>query len=100
VSSCFTLKGLSFDTSDLQAIKIWAERNELRMAIRLDHGVDDEEYEEVIALHTGAEVCLLLLWQDENVVFAQRLPGPTLRFTSVSEALSRLCVKRSALVVQ
>jgi hypothetical protein len=100
MSNRFKLKGLSFDPSDLLAIHIWAERNELRMVVRLDHGLDDEEYEEVIALHAGAEVCLMLLWRDENVLFAQPLPGRAWRFSSVAEALSRLSVRHSALVVQ
>jgi hypothetical protein len=86
----FKLKGLAFEISDLMAIKAWADRNEVRMVVHLDHGVDDEEYEEVIAFQTGACVCFLLLWRDENAVSAQPLPGRRRRFSSVTDALHRL----------
>lgn len=87
------LKGLAFDIVDLLAIQSWAKRHELRMGIRLDHGVEDEEYEEVIALHAGTTGCFLLMWRDQNTVFAQPMPGRQLHFSSVSAALSGLDVK-------
>ena len=88
----FSPTGLAFDISDLMAIIAWADRNDVRMVVRLDHGVDDEEYEEVIAFQTKRNVCFLLLWRDENTVFAQPLPGRRMRFSSVTEALDRLHV--------
>jgi hypothetical protein len=89
------LKGVAFAIADLLAIQRWAERNEVRMDIRLDHGVEDEEYEEVIAFHSDATACFLLMWRDHNAVFAQPMPGRQLHFPSVATALSRLCVKPS-----
>jgi hypothetical protein len=58
--------------------------------IRLDHGVEGEEYEEVIAFRTDATACFLLMWRDQNTVFAQPMPGRQQCFSSVSAALSRL----------
>jgi hypothetical protein len=42
-------KGLAFDIADLLLIGSWAALHGLGMSVRLDHGAEDEEYEEVIA---------------------------------------------------
>lgn len=88
------LRGLAFAIADLLAIQSWAEHNQIRMDIRLDHGVDDEEYEEVIAF-TDASACFLLMWRNQNTVFTQPMPGRRRRFSSVSAALSQLYVTPS-----
>lgn len=87
------LKGMAFAIADLLVIQHWAARHDLRMNIRLDHGVDDEEYEEVIAFHSETRACLLLMWRDQNSVFAQPMPGRQRRFASVSAALRDLNVR-------
>ncbi|MFO1025345.1 MAG: hypothetical protein U1E70_09200 [Acetobacteraceae bacterium] len=88
------MKGLAFDIADLMAVRSWADRNDIRLDIRLDHGVDDEEYEEVIAF-SEAGACFLLMWRDQDTVFAQPMPGRQIRFKTVSEALRRLYIKPS-----
>src|ERR1700712_2248618 len=45
-------KGLAFEIEDLLLVKDWAELNDVRFAVRLDHGLEHEEYDEVIALQT------------------------------------------------
>jgi hypothetical protein len=85
--------GLAFEISDLIAAGDWAERNEVRMAIRLDHGIEGEEYEEVIVLHNIPGSCLLLLWRDATTTYLQPVPGRRASFASVSDALSTLCAK-------
>jgi hypothetical protein len=90
-----TLKGLAFEIADLIRIQGWAAQNAIRMDIRLDHGVEGEEYEEVIAFRTDATACFLLMWRDQNTVIAQPMPGRQKCFPSVSAALSRLYVKPS-----
>jgi hypothetical protein len=92
------LKGVAFEITDLLASQDWAERHQLRMAIRLDHGVDDEEYEEVIAFNSEAGACLLLMWREADAVIAQPMPGRQRRFSSVSAALSCLKVKPTVAV--
>jgi hypothetical protein len=48
-------KGLAFEIADLLLAREWAERHNLRMLIRLDHGAAvGEEYEEVITFQTQA----------------------------------------------
>jgi hypothetical protein len=84
-------KGLSFRIDDLRRFQTWAKNHNVRMAIGLDHGVDDEEYEEVITLHTGTgSSCFLLLWCNEQAVFAQPLVGRQLKYRSVSHLLESL----------
>ena len=65
------------------------------MFIRLDHGVDGEQYEEVIALYTGTSSQRhLIMWRDAAAVFLQPLIGP------VAKALeSNRCMWRPWLVV-
>ncbi len=89
------LKGLAFDIADLLRIQSWAAHNAVRADIRLDHGVEGEEYEEVVAFRTDATNCFLLMWRDQNTVFAQPMPGRQQCFPSVSAALSRLYVRPS-----
>jgi hypothetical protein len=88
-----TLKGLAFDIADLLRIQSWAGQNAVCMNVLLDHGVEGEEYEEVIAFRTDATACFLLMWRDQNTIFAQPMPGRQQCFSSVSAALSRLYVK-------
>ena len=46
-------KGLAFEIADLILVRQWAERHDLRMLIRLDHGAAvGEEYEEAITFQT------------------------------------------------
>ncbi len=87
------LKGLAFDIADLQAVQKWAAQNDVCIDIRLDHGVEDEEYEEVIAFRTSAGSCFLLMWRGAKAVYAQPMPGRQLRFPSVSAALSHLYLR-------
>jgi hypothetical protein len=89
------LKGLAFDIADLRAIQSGAEYNGVRMDIRLDHGAEDEEYEEVIGFHIDSSTCSLLLWRNHNTGIAQRMSGRQLHFPSISAALGRLYVKPS-----
>ena len=46
------LKGLSFDIADLDLIRSRSEANGLRMVVRLDHGSDVEDYEEVLIFYS------------------------------------------------
>ncbi|MBS0643492.1 MAG: hypothetical protein U1E70_20530 [Acetobacteraceae bacterium] len=87
------VKSIAFEIADILAIKDWAEQHEVRMVIRLDHGLEDEDYEEVIAIHNDAGSCLLLMWRDRSGITIQPLPGRRLRVASVNQALLRLAVR-------
>jgi hypothetical protein len=90
-----TLRGLSFDLSELTLIRCWSQASSLRMVIRLDHGSDTEEFEEVLAFHVGdSATCCWIMWRDANAVFVQPLIGRIQGYGSVAEAFEALVVKR------
>jgi hypothetical protein len=84
-------KGLAFEVADLLLIGSWADLHELRMSIGLDHGVEDEEYEEVITFHAGKNSRRrLIVWGNEEAVFVQPLVGRRQQHDSMAEALESL----------
>ena len=94
-----TLKGLSFSVAELTLIKSWSEASALRMVIRLDHGSEAEEFEEVLAFHLGeSSVCRWIMWRDAETVFVQPLIGRIQRYDSVAEAFEALAAKQSVVV--
>jgi hypothetical protein len=93
------LTGLSFGVNELILIKNWSSASSLRMVIRLDHGTDVEEYEEVIAFHVGkSQVCRWIMWRNKDVVFVQPLIGRTKRYTSVAQAFEAMLPKQRDLL--
>src|SRR5690349_5771773 len=90
-----SLRGLSFPLSDLLLAQSWSEYHSLRMAVRLDHSSDDEEYEEILTFY-GKEslLCRCFIWRNAESVFVQPMVGRRRRFDSISEALDSLAPKR------
>jgi hypothetical protein len=94
-----SVKGLSFSVAELILIRSWSEANALRMVVRLDHGSDTEEYEEVLALHIGdSDLCRWIMWRDADAVFLQPLIGRTRCYDSVAEAFEALAEKTRCVV--
>jgi hypothetical protein len=90
-----SLKGLSFSVPELILIASWSEANELRMVVRLDHGSDAEDYEEVLAFHLGeSPLCRWIMWRSARSVFIQPLIGRTQCYASVAEAFESMTTKR------
>jgi hypothetical protein len=88
--------GLAFEIADLVLLQAWAERHRISMQIRLDHAVQGEEYEEVIAVHAGAgNGAQLIIWRNAASVFVQPLVGRRQKFTSLSEALDSVLPKHA-----
>jgi hypothetical protein len=93
------LKGLSFDIPDLVLIKGWSEFHNLRMVMRLDHGSDDEEYEEVLAFYTRkSPLCRWIMWRTGGTVFVQPMIGRGQRYATVAEALESLMPQQLAVL--
>jgi hypothetical protein len=89
------LKGLSFSVAELVLIAAWSEANRLRMVVRLDHGSDAEDYEEVLAFHLGdSPLCRWIMWRDTKTVFIQPLIGRTQRYGSVAEAFEAVAARQ------
>lgn len=85
------LRGLSFSIADLVLIRAWSEARDLDMAVRLDHGAEAEEFEEVLTLYTVAgRACRFIMWRDEEGVFVQPLIGRIKRYASVPEAITAM----------
>jgi len=96
--SCLA-KGRAFDIADLLLVRSWADCHGCRMLIRLDHGADGEEYEEVIELHAGTgSLRRSIMWRNADAVFIQPLIGRNQRYTSVAEALESVVVKPAAVL--
>ncbi len=88
-------KGLAFEIADLLLAREWAERHDLRMLIRLDHGAAvGEEYEEVITFQTQAcPLYRFTKWRDATTVFVQPLVGRGKQYRSVTVALAAQSVR-------
>jgi hypothetical protein len=92
-------KGLAFEIADLTLVRHWADRHDFMILVRLDHGAEDEEYEEAIAFHAGiSPFCRLIMWRNVEAVFIQPLPGRRQRYASVADALRSLLVKRPVIL--
>jgi hypothetical protein len=85
-------KGLAFEIADLVLVGSWADCNNFRIVVRLDHGDGaGEEYEEVIAFQTEiSPLYRLIMWRNAEAVFVQPLVGRMVRYGSVVEALDGL----------
>jgi hypothetical protein len=89
------LKGVSFSVPELTLIRSWSDANGLRMVVRLDHGSDTEDYEEVLAFHLGnSPLCRWIMWRGAKMVFIQPLIGRLQRYYSVAEAFEALAAKQ------
>jgi hypothetical protein len=87
-------RGLAFEIAELALMRSWADSHDCRMSIRLDHGADGEEYEEVIALEADTSShCQLIIWRNAVAVFVQPLIGRMRRYGSVANALDSLDLK-------
>jgi hypothetical protein len=87
--------GFAFEIADLMLLEKWAEAHNVRMAVELDHYVEDEEYEEVIAFYAkDSPIRRWILWRSASDVVVQRLIGRTCRFGSVAGALDSLLTIR------
>jgi hypothetical protein len=88
------LRGFSFDIADLVLFKAWSEARNLHMTIRLDHGLDGEEYEEVLAFSRGdSPLTRWIMWRDETVMYVQPIIGRTLCFDSAAQIMEALTPK-------
>jgi hypothetical protein len=92
-------KGRAFQIADLVLARSWAAFHDLTMLIRLDHGTEDEEYEEVLEFRTGTgSRAHFIVWNDGEAVFIQPMPGRMQKHASVAEALDHLPVKHQTIL--
>jgi hypothetical protein len=93
------LVGLSFSIAELTLVAAWAEAQGLQMRVRLDHGSETEEYEEVLAFHTTwGRPRRCIMWRDAQAVYVQPLIGRTRRYLSVADAIAALTPRETIAV--
>ena len=90
-------KGLAFDISDLKMLCGWAEAQAIRMVVELDHCIEGEEYEEVLAFYEGdgAGLRLWTMWRAVDHFVIMPMNGRAWRSSAVPEALAELLALRS-----
>lgn len=98
VTSCPAVpKGLAFEIDSHAIIADWARRHDHRAVVRIDHGVENEEYEEAIMLHFGVhDRCRFILWRSADSVFVQPLIGRRQGYASVAQALAGSLLNKDA----
>jgi hypothetical protein len=83
--------GLAFDIADLMHLQRWAKCRDVRIVVELDHWVEGEEYEEVVAFYAkDSSLRHGILWRSATDIVAQPLIGRTCRFGSVADARDSL----------
>jgi hypothetical protein len=88
--------GLAFEIADLMMLQGWAEFHDVQMVVELDHCVEGEEYEEVIAFYArDSRLRRWILWRAADGVIVQPLIGRSRRFKTVVDALETLVPARS-----
>jgi hypothetical protein len=87
--------GLSFEIPDLVLLKGWADFHNVQMVVELDHCVEGEEYEEVVALYgRDSQLRRWILWRSVDEIVLQPLIGRSCRFSSVPAALESMSPSR------
>jgi hypothetical protein len=88
--------GLAFEIADLMLLQGWADFHDVQMVVELDHCVEGEEYEEVIAFYGhDSQLRRWILWRASGEIVVQPLIGRSCRFCSVADALESLIPARS-----
>lgn len=88
--------GLAFETADLMLLQGWADFHDIQMTVELDHCVEGEEYEEVVAFYAReSQLRRWIIWRAADGIVVQPLIGRSRRFTSVADALETLVPARS-----
>jgi len=91
-----TPTGFAFEIADLMLLQGWAEFHNVQMVVELDHCVEGEEYEEVVAFYAkNNAIRRWILWRGTSEIVVQPLIGRSCRFETVAEALESLIPARS-----
>ena len=88
--------GLAFEIADLMLLRGWADFHDVQMTVELDHCVEGDEYEEVVAFYArDSQLRRWILWRSSGEIIVQPLIGRSCRFVSVADALGSLIPARS-----
>jgi hypothetical protein len=83
--------GLSFEIPDLLLLQAWAYYHDLRLDIELDCCIEDDEYEEMVALVTRATgFRRWMVWRSAQGIVVQPMVGRPMLFDSIADGLEVL----------
>ena len=87
--------GIAFEITDLMLLQGWADLHNVQMVVELDHCVEGEEYEEVVAFYAKrSPLRRWILWRAPCEIVVQPLLGRSRRFATVTDALASLSTAR------
>lgn len=88
--------GIAFEIADLMLLQGWADFHGVQMIVELDHCVEGEEYEEVIAFYgRDSQLRRWIVWRAQQAIVVQPLIGRSCRYRSVADALDSLIPSRA-----
>jgi hypothetical protein len=81
--------GLAFPLHELVFVRDWAERQGLKLAVKLDQVIDGAEFEELLLIGgAGRPAPALTLWRTDHSVIGQAAGGHPKGFAAVQLALA------------
>ncbi len=81
--------GLAFEIDDLELLLDWAKTRGVQLQVEIDHYVENEEYEEVVACYArNSPLRRWTMWRTTGGIIVQPLIGRSLQFPSVTAALT------------
>jgi hypothetical protein len=88
--------GLAFEIADLVLLQGWADFHEMQMTVEVDHCVEGDEYEEVVAFYMpGNRLRRWILWRSATDIVVQPLIGRSIHFRGVADAIETLVPTRA-----
>ena len=88
--------GIAFEISDLMLLQGCADFHDMQMVVELDHCVEGEEYEEVVAFYArDSQLRRWIIWRAASAIVVQPLIGRSSRYTTVADALEALLPTRA-----
>jgi len=89
-------KGFAFDIPELEMLQRWAEGQAMRMVVELDHCVEGEEYEEVLAFYEdGSALRRWTMWRAAGYFVLEPMNGPDWRFAELPDLIAEMVALRS-----
>jgi len=86
----------AFEIADLMLLQGWADFHDMQMVVELDHCVEGEEYEEVIAFYArDSHLRRWIIWRASSEIVVQPLIGRSCRYATVVDALESLLPTRA-----
>lgn len=84
-------KGLAFELDDLVTLQGWSEANRMRMVVELDHWVEGEEYEEVLAFYEGGSALRCwTMWRAHDHYVLEPMNAPAWHALEIADLLQEL----------